>query len=145
MVEIRKRFRALAQGTFEDLNGSNPSVLSFLREHVDAQGNVETVLCVHNLSRHPQPAQLNLSRRFHNNVPVELTGGTSFPNIGLRPYLLTLPGYGSYWFSITPARQSVPRARRRPVEAEMPAAPVSPSPAPAASEGIGVHHRLPVA
>ena len=50
--------------------------------------------------------QLNLSRRFHNSVPVELTGGTAFPNIGLRPYLLTLPGYGSYWFSIVPARQS---------------------------------------
>ena len=56
--------------------------------------------------------QLNLSRRFHNNVPVELTGGTAFPNVGLRPYLLTLPGYGSYWFSIVPARQTVPRARR---------------------------------
>ena len=39
-------------------------------------------------------------------MPVELTGGTAFPNIGLRPYLLTLPGYGSYWFSIVPARQT---------------------------------------
>ncbi len=114
MVEIRKRYRALAEGTFEDLKGSNPAVLSFLREFVDDKGNGETVLCVHNLSRHPQPVQLNLSRRFHNNVPVELTGGTSFPNIGLRPYLLTLPGFGSYWFGITPARQSVPRSRRRP-------------------------------
>ena len=48
----------------------------------------------------PAAGQLNLSRRFHGNIPVELTGGTAFPNIGLRPYLLTLPGYGSYWFSI---------------------------------------------
>jgi hypothetical protein len=61
---------------------------------------------------------LNLSRRFHNSVPVELTGGTAFPNIGLRPYLLTLPGYGSYWFSIVPSRASVPRSRRRPGVAE---------------------------
>ncbi len=150
MVEIRKRFRALAQGTFEDLNGSNPSVLSFLREYTDPDGNIETVLCVHNLSRHPQPVQLNLSRRFHTNVPVELTGGTSFPNIGLRPYLLTLPGYGSYWFSITPARHTLPRSRRRPVEAELPA-PVSPAPARAAAAvpakptaRTSVHHALPM-
>jgi maltose alpha-D-glucosyltransferase/alpha-amylase len=112
MLEIRKRYRALAQGTYEELPGSNPSVLSFLREDVDDEGNAETVLCVHNLSRHPQPVQLNLSRKFHNNVPVELSGGTAFPNIGLRPYLLTLPGYGSYWFSIVPARQTVSRVRR---------------------------------
>ena len=126
MVEIRKRYRALAQGTYEELPGSNPSVLSFLREYVNAEGDTETVLCVHNLSRHPQPVQLNLARRFHNNVPVELSGGTAFPNIGLRPYLLTLPGYGSYWFSIVPARQTVPRARRKTVADAVP----------------GSHHRL---
>jgi maltose alpha-D-glucosyltransferase/alpha-amylase len=121
MVAVRKRHKALALGTFIDLNGSNPAVLSFLREYTDpVTGEVETVLCVNNLSRHPQPVQLNLSRRFHNGVPVELTGGTAFPNIGLRPYLLTLPGYGSYWFSIVPARQHVPQARGASTEETMP-------------------------
>ena len=38
MLAVRKRYRALAQGTFEDLNGSNPSVLSFLREYTDDDG-----------------------------------------------------------------------------------------------------------
>ena len=59
MVDVRKRHRALALGTFEDLGGSNPSVLAFLREYTDDDGNVETVLCVHNLSRAPAagPAQ----------------------------------------------------------------------------------------
>ena len=71
-------------GTFEDLDGSNPCVLSFLREFTDDDGHVQTVLCVHNLSRHPQPVQLNLARRFHNHVPIELTGGTEFPQIGLE-------------------------------------------------------------
>jgi len=121
MIDIGKRYRALARGTFEDLNSSNPSVLSFLREYTDGEGNVETVLCVHNLSRHPQPVQRNLSRRFHNNVPVELTGGTVFPILGLRPRLLTLPSCGSYWFSITPARQSVPQAGRVPAQETAPA------------------------
>ena len=122
MVAVRRRHRALAQGTFVDLYGSNPSVLSFLREYTDpATGEVESVLCVSNLSRHPQPVQLNLSRRFHNGVPVELTGGTAFPNIGLRPYMLTLPGYGTYWFSIVPARQHVPQARGATSTESMPA------------------------
>jgi len=121
MVAVRKRHRALALGTFVDLKGSNPTVLSFLREYTDAvTGDVETVLCVNNLSRHPQPVQLNLSRRFHNAVPVELTGGTAFPNVGLRPYLLTLPGYGTYWFSIVPARRHVPQARGASAEETMP-------------------------
>ena len=69
------------------------------------------ILCVHNLSRHPQPVQLPLGARFHGQIPVELTGSTMFPAIGLRPYLLTLPGYGSYWFRIVPARK---RARVAP-------------------------------
>jgi maltose alpha-D-glucosyltransferase/alpha-amylase len=110
MLAVRRKYQALASGTFEDLGGSNPSVLAFLREHKDG-----TVLCVHNLSRHPQPVQLNLARRFHGHVPVELTGGAEFPQIGLRPYLLTLPGYGSYWFSIVPTGPA-PAQRTSPEE-----------------------------
>ena len=121
MLAVRKRHPALALGTYEELESSNPAVLAFLREYTDENGETETVLCVHNLSRHPQPVQLPLARRFHSHIPVELTGGTKFPPIGLRPYLLTLPGYGSYWFAITPARQrSVPSSRRAPA-AENPA------------------------
>ena len=40
MVGVRKRYRALAQGTFEDLGGSNPAVLSFLREYVNEDGQI---------------------------------------------------------------------------------------------------------
>ncbi len=36
-------------------------------------------------------------------APHELTGGVPFPRIGDLPYLLTLPGHGFYWFSISPA------------------------------------------
>ncbi|GAA4263522.1 alpha-amylase family glycosyl hydrolase [Dactylosporangium darangshiense] len=35
----------------------------------------------------------------------ELTGDTRWPSIGLRPYQLTLPGYGSYWFRILPPKR----------------------------------------
>ena len=55
------------------------------------------------MHKHRQP--LPLGQRFHGQVPIELTGSTVFPAIGLRPYLLTLPGYGSYWFRIVPSRR----------------------------------------
>jgi maltose alpha-D-glucosyltransferase/alpha-amylase len=97
---------AFARGSFEDLGGSNPAVLAFLREfrgEDERFGAVdETLLCVHNLSRHPQPVELLLGPRFLGRVPVELTGQARFPPIGMAPYLLTLPGYGSYWFRIEP-------------------------------------------
>ncbi|GAA5193348.1 maltose alpha-D-glucosyltransferase [Rugosimonospora acidiphila] len=100
MIEVRKQHPALALGDFHDLGGSNPAVLAFLRETAD-----EVILCVHNLSRHPEPVLLPLGPRFRGQIPVELTGSTIFPAIGLRPYLLTLPGYGSYWFRIVPSRR----------------------------------------
>ncbi len=103
MVEIRKQFAAFATGEFTDLGGSNPSVLSYLLHHPgggkDDPGH--TVLCVNNLSRFPQPVELDL-RRWEGAIPVELTGGQRFPAIGELPYLLTLAGHGFYWFQITP-------------------------------------------
>jgi maltose alpha-D-glucosyltransferase / alpha-amylase len=117
MIEVRKRHPALSVGDFHDLGGSNPAVLAFLRTCEPTDGTPgEVILCVHNLSQHPQPVQLPLGSRFHGQVPVELTGSTVFPAIGLRPYLLTLPGYGSYWFRIVP----VGRRGRRPKAAHHP-------------------------
>src|SRR5688572_24769369 len=58
MLAVRKKYRALAQGAFEELEGSNPAVFAFLRE-LRTDTGTESVLCVHNLSRHPQPSQLN--------------------------------------------------------------------------------------
>ena len=60
------------------------------------------MFCVNNMSRFPQPVELDLSE-WKGGVPHELTGGVPFPPIGELPYLLTLPGHGFYWFSITPA------------------------------------------
>ncbi len=101
MIEIRKQHPAFALGEFSDLGGSNPTVLSYSRTYAGVEGRPGgTVLCVNNLSRFPQPVELNL-REHSGSVPVELTGGTPFPAIGELPYLLTLPGHGFYWFDIT--------------------------------------------
>jgi maltose alpha-D-glucosyltransferase/alpha-amylase len=103
MLEVRRRHPAFAVGTLTDLGGSNPTVLSFVLEY---DGDEETgeqpnrVLCVNNLSRFPQPVELDL-RRFMGSIPVELTGGNPFPSVGELPYLLTLPGHGFYWFELT--------------------------------------------
>ena len=57
------------------------------------------IVCVNNLSRFAQPVELDL-RRFEGMVPIELLGGVTFPAIGELPYLLTLGGYGFYWFRL---------------------------------------------
>jgi maltose alpha-D-glucosyltransferase/alpha-amylase len=69
-------------------------VLAYLREDGD-----DVVLCVNNLSRFPQPIELNL-QHWNGYTPVELTGHVNFPRIGQLPYLLTLPGHGFYWFQL---------------------------------------------
>jgi maltose alpha-D-glucosyltransferase/alpha-amylase len=101
MIEVRKANPAFGLGAFIDLGGSNPSVLSFLREYHAPDGTSDIVLCVNNLSRFAQPVELDL-RRFDGYRPVELLGGVEFPPIGELPYLLTAPGHGSYWFRLDP-------------------------------------------
>jgi maltose alpha-D-glucosyltransferase / alpha-amylase len=95
VIDVRKLHPAFGMGSYEELTGSNPSVLAFVREFGD-----DVVLCVNNLSRFPQPVELDL-RRFEGMTPVELVGGVHFPRAGELPYLLTLPGHGFYWFQLT--------------------------------------------
>src|SRR6185503_1316066 len=81
MLAIRRAHPAFGGG-YRDLGGANPAVFAFLREH-----RGETLLCVHNLSRHPQAAELRLGPRFEGRVPVETSGNTPFPVVGPRPYV----------------------------------------------------------
>jgi maltose alpha-D-glucosyltransferase/alpha-amylase len=107
MVEVRKRHPAFALGSFHDMGGSNPGVLSYVREYHDPdQPTPDIVLCVNNLSRFPQAIELNL-HQWQGHVPVELTGRVPFPAIGELPYLLTLPGHTFYWFQLTPREEAV--------------------------------------
>ncbi len=97
MINARKQHPAFGMGSFSDLGGSNPSVFSFSRDFGD-----DTVLCVNNLSRFPQPVELDL-RRWESSEPIEMLGHVKFPRIGELPYLLTLSGHGFYWFLISRA------------------------------------------
>ena len=102
MIHVRKSHPAFGLGSFTDLGGSNASVLSYVREH-----DGDAVLCVNNLSRFPQPVELDLSA-WAGATPVELLGGTRFPQIGETPYPLTLTGYGFYWFRLPSGGQAHP-------------------------------------
>ncbi len=97
MLAVRKQHPVFGMGDYHELGTSNPSVLAFVREFGD-----DKVLCVNNLSRFPQPVELDL-RRFERMVPVELTGLVHFPKVGELPYLLSLPGHGFMWFGLQPA------------------------------------------
>jgi maltose alpha-D-glucosyltransferase/alpha-amylase len=108
MIEIRKRHPVFGLGGYEELSSSNPSVLAFVREHTESDrpdgiDSADRILCVNNLSRFPQPVELDL-RRFKGVTPVECMGGVTFPPIGDLSYLLTLPGHGFYWFQLPEPR-----------------------------------------
>src|SRR3954451_226842 len=99
MIQVRRVDPAFGLGTFNDIGGSNPSVLSFVREFGD-----DIVLCVNNLSRFAQAVELDL-RPWMGAQPIELMGGAHFPPIGELPYLLTLAGHGFYWLRIPRVQQ----------------------------------------
>jgi len=99
MVQARKEHPVFGTGAFEQLDVANEAVFAFLRwEHRD-DGKTDTVLCVNNLSKVAQPAEIDM--RAHNGKrPIELFGRVAFPRIGELPYFVTVPPYGFYWFSL---------------------------------------------
>jgi maltose alpha-D-glucosyltransferase/alpha-amylase len=95
MLTVRKRHKSFGRGTLRFLYPGNRKVLAYLREFED-----ETILCVCNVSRVIQAVELDLSA-FTGRIPVDLSGGSTFPPIGQLPYLLTLPPFAFYWFILS--------------------------------------------
>ncbi|HEX3333232.1 MAG TPA: maltose alpha-D-glucosyltransferase [Acidimicrobiales bacterium] len=106
LVALRQRYKAFGRGRLEMLFPENRKVFAFLRLFED-----ERILCVFNLSRHVQCAQLDLSS-FRGAVPVEMSGNQEFPPIGDLPYFITLGPYGFYWFFL---EEPEPTPGERPV------------------------------
>jgi len=94
MIAVRKRYKAFGRGTIRFLHPENLKVLVYLREW---EG--EVLLCVVNLSRFVQYAELDFSE-FDGWQPVELIGEIRFPRIGSLPYFLTLGPHSFYWFRL---------------------------------------------
>ncbi len=94
LMALRKRYRAFGRGTLEFLYPENRKVLAFLRRYED-----ETILVATNLSRYAQYVEIDLLK-YQDLVPIELFGGTEFPRVADRPYVLTLGPYGYALFSV---------------------------------------------
>ncbi|MHA1133937.1 MAG: maltose alpha-D-glucosyltransferase [Alphaproteobacteria bacterium] len=99
MIAVRQSHKAFGNGDITFLRPRNRKVLAYLREH-----NGDMLLCVFNLSRSAQAMELDLVDQ-KGKVPVEMTGASVFPPIGTLPYLLTLPAYGFYWFTLSDPAQ----------------------------------------
>ncbi len=100
MLEVRRQHEVFGIGNFEILQSENPSALAYIRSKKnDLTGGQDTVLCIHNLSRFPQPVEMFLSK-WAGKTPIELLGRVPFPKIGELPYFITLGPYGFYWFEL---------------------------------------------
>jgi len=104
LIAVRRLHRAFGRGSFSLLYPANRKILVYVREY-----DGERILCVFNVSRQAQAVEIDLSP-WRGAVPIELTGGEAFPPIGDLPYLLTLPGYGFFWFLLADEAQA-PRWR----------------------------------
>ncbi|MGH8319302.1 MAG: maltose alpha-D-glucosyltransferase [Steroidobacteraceae bacterium] len=100
MLAVRKTSQAFGRGTLRFIRPGNRKVLVYLRQYAD-----DTILCVVNLSRSAQPAEIDLAEH-KGTIPIELLGRSVFPPVGELPYLLTLPAYGFYWFRLS--REAAP-------------------------------------
>src|SRR5262249_49651907 len=110
LVAMRRQYPVLGRGAIEFIPCSNRRILPYLR-----RGGRAPMLCVVNLGRTVQPAELDL-RAFKGLIPVEMFGQTEFPRIGELPYFLTLGSYAWYWFRLQ--REPPKVAPRVPVQAD---------------------------
>ncbi len=93
-IRIRQAHPVFGRGTFEVLEASNPSIFAYLRRDGE-----EVIMCVNNLSRFPQPVEIDL-HHLVGKVPVELVGRVPFPPVPERPYPLTLGPHGFFWMAL---------------------------------------------
>jgi len=94
LISVRKSSKVFGRGALTFVRPANRSVLVYVRQYEN-----EVVLCVANLSRSAQAAEIDLSP-WRDRIPFELLGRTNFPPIGDGPYLVTLAPYGFFWFQL---------------------------------------------
>jgi maltose alpha-D-glucosyltransferase/alpha-amylase len=92
LISVRKSSKVFGRGSLTFVRPANRSVLVYVRQYEN-----EAVLCIANLSRSAQAAEIDLTP-WRGRVPFELLGRTNFPPIGEGPYLVTLGPYGFFWF-----------------------------------------------
>jgi len=99
LLAVRRQNPVFAIGSLEVLPADNPSVLVYARHLSRPDGESSTVVCVNNLSRFAQSAEVSFSR-FEGVTPIELIGRASFPVVSQAAYPMTIGPYGYYWLEI---------------------------------------------
>jgi maltose alpha-D-glucosyltransferase/alpha-amylase len=102
LIGVRKSTKVFGRGTLTFIRPGNRAVLAYVRQLGD-----EAILCVANISRSAQAVELDLTP-WKGRVPREMLGRTRFPRIGELPYLVTLPPYGFFWFSLEQEAEQEP-------------------------------------
>lgn len=93
IIKTRAKYKSFGWGDLKFIQTENSKVLAFTRSY-----NEETMLVVANLSRFPQPIELDLCESA-GRQPVEVFGKNKFPRIKENePYFLTLGPYDCNWF-----------------------------------------------
>ena len=110
LIGVRRSSNAFSRGTLSFVRPSNRTVLAYVRQYEN-----DTIVCVANLSRSAQAAEIDLSP-WKGRVPMEMLGRTAFPRIGELPYLVTLPPYGFFWFLLGDPSEPDAEARNVPRE-----------------------------
>lgn len=108
IISLRKKYKAFSRGDFKFLQVDNPKILAFTRTYEE-----ESLLIVVNLSRHAQPAELEL-KDFEGYQPVELQSRSKFPVIKDQRYFLSMDGHGFQWFSLQNISAAVLREKHTP-------------------------------
>jgi len=94
LIAVRRSTKVFGRGTITFLRPTNHRVLAYLRSLGDEQ-----LLIVNNLSGSAQAVELDL-QQLAGAIPVEMFGGSPFPRIEGRPYMLTMSPYAFYWFRL---------------------------------------------
>jgi maltose alpha-D-glucosyltransferase/alpha-amylase len=98
LISVRKSTQCFGRGSLTFIRPANRAVLVYVRQY-----RGEVIICVANMSRSAQAAEIDLSR-WQGHVPREMLGQTNFPPIGEQPYVITLAPYGFFWFQLAEPR-----------------------------------------
>lgn len=109
IINMRKKYKAFSRGEMKFLHVDNPKILAFTREYQD-----EKILVVVNLSKHSQPAEIDLVE-YKGYIPKEAFSKNNFPVIKEdRPYFFTLGPYDYQWFVLKKSAQEIRSEKRLP-------------------------------
>src|SRR5260370_7058682 len=100
LISVPKSSNIFDTGSLSLIRPANRCVLVYVRQY-----QTDVLLCVANLSRSAQAAEIDLSP-WRGRIPFEMLGRTNFPPIRENAYVVTLGPYRFYSFQLCEAVES---------------------------------------